>query len=188
MTFREKLFSGEIYNPEDPEILTIQKEYQELLHEINQLRPSQGEEQAKRLKELFAEFGEGSYIQLPVYANWGCHTHFGKESYANFNLTLVDDGPIYIGDYVMIGPNVTLATAGHPISPSLRKEKLQYNQAITIEDNVWIGSNVSVMPGVTIGENSVIGAGSVVTRDIPSNVVAFGTPCRVVREITEDDH
>lgn len=186
MEFKETLFSGELYNPEVPEILDEQKKTQELLWELNQLRPSQGEEQSKLLKKLFAEYGEGSYIQLPLHANWGCHTHFGKESYANFNLTLVDDGPIYIGDYVMIGPNVTLATAGHPIRPSERKQKLQYNQAITIEDNVWIGSNVSVMPGVTIGENSVIGAGSVVTKDIPANVVAFGTPCRVIREITEE--
>lgn len=187
MNFREKLFSGELYNPKEPEILEEQMKYQELLYDLNQLRPFEEEKKKELVKQLFAEFGEGSFIQLPVYANWGCHTYFGKESYANFNLTLVDDGPIHIGDHVMIGPNVTFATAGHPMEPSLRKQKLQFNRAITIGNNVWIGANVSVMPGVTIGENSIIGAGSVVTKDIPKNVLAFGTPCRVIREIMEEE-
>ncbi|EGQ9054321.1 hypothetical protein GEN90_19755 [Vibrio parahaemolyticus] len=107
--------------------------------------------------------------------------------YANFNLTLVDDTYIYIGNSVMIGPNVTIATAGHPIEPDLRREVAQFNIPVHIEDNVWIGANSVVLPGVTIGENSVIGAGSVVTKDIPSNVVAVGNPCRVLREIGEHD-
>lgn len=187
MDFKNKLFSGEIYHPEDPEILEEQRACQELLYDLNQLRPSQVKEQEELTKKLVAEFGEGSFIQLPMYANWGCHTHFGKEVYANFNLTLVDDGPIYIGDYVMIGPNVTLVAATHPIDPAARKKKYQYNQPVKIEENVWLGAQVTVMPGVTIGKNSIIGAGSVVTKDIPTNVVAFGTPCRVVREITEED-
>ncbi|MDW2205228.1 sugar O-acetyltransferase, partial [Vibrio sp. 1636] len=123
----------------------------------------------------------------PLRANWGRHTYLGDNVYANFNLTLVDDTYIYIGNSVMIGPNVTIATAGHPIEPDLRREVAQFNIPVHIEDNVWIGANSVVLPGVTIGENSVIGAGSVVTKDIPSNVVAVGNPCRVLREIGEHD-
>lgn len=187
MNFKKVMFSGEIYNPDDGDILEEQRAYNELLFDLNQLRPTQIKQQEDKLKQLLASYGEGSYIQLPLHANWGCHTHFGKNCYANFNLTLVDDAPIYIGDDVMFGPNVTLSAGTHPIDPEARKKHLQYNHSITIADNVWIGANVVVMPGVTIGENSVIGAGSVVTRDIPANVVAVGSPCRVLRDITEAD-
>ncbi|MGL5298895.1 MAG: sugar O-acetyltransferase, partial [Plesiomonas sp.] len=127
------------------------------------------------------------YIEPPLRANWGRHTHLGHHVYANFNLTLVDDTHIYIGDHVMIGPNVTLATAGHPIDPEYRKRLAQFNLPVRIGNNVWIGAGCVVLPGVTIGENSVIGAGSIVTRDIPANVVAFGNPCAVVRPISERD-
>ena len=113
--------------------------------------------------------------------------HFGSDVYANFNLTLVDDGHIYIGDKVMIGPNVTIATANHPIDPELRYRALQYNKDVYIGDNVWIGAGVIIVPGVHIGKNSVIGAGSVVTKNIPDGVVAAGNPCRVIREISEHD-
>ncbi|MGP6140171.1 sugar O-acetyltransferase [Jeotgalibaca sp. A127] len=187
MDFKKVMFSGEIYNPDNGDILEEQRAYNELLFDLNQLRPTQIKQQEEKLKQLLGHYGKGSYIQLPLYANWGCHTHFGKNCYANFNLTLVDDAPIYIGDDVMFGPNVTLSAGTHPIDPEARKKHLQYNQSITIADNVWIGANVVVMPGVTIGENSVIGAGSVVTRDIPANVVAVGSPCRVLRDITEAD-
>jgi galactoside O-acetyltransferase len=111
----------------------------------------------------------------------------GDYVYANFNLTLVDDGNIYIGDKVMFGPNVTVATANHPILPELREKLLQYNKDIHIGNNVWIGSGAVIVPGITIGDNSVIGAGSIVTKDIPANVVAYGNPCKVVREISEHD-
>lgn len=115
------------------------------------------------------------------------HVHFGNNVYANFNLTCVDDGDIYIGDKVMFGPNVTIATANHPIIPKLRQYAYQYNRDVHIGNNVWIGANTVVVPGVTIGDNSVIGAGSVVTKDIPANVVAVGNPCKVLREIGEQD-
>lgn len=187
MNFKEIMFSGEIYNPNAGDILKEQRACMELLYDINHLRPSQIEEQETKLRELLAEYGEGSYIQLPLHANWGAHTYFGKFSYANYNLTLVDDAPIYIGDYVKIGPNVTLSAGTHPIDPVSRKQQLQYNKSIRIGNNVWLGAHTSVMPGVTIGENTVIGAGSVVTNDIPANVVAFGSPCRVYREITAED-
>ena len=132
--------------------------------------------------------GEDCYIEPPLRANWGGHhVHFGKRVYANFNLTLVDDTHIYVGDYTMIGPNVTIATAGHPILPELREKNYQYNIPVHIGKNCWLGAGVIVLPGVTIGDNTVIGAGSIVTKDIPANVVAVGNPCRVLREINERD-
>lgn len=140
------------------------------------------------LPQMFAEAGEGTYIQPPFYANWGGkHVHLGKNVYANFHLTLVDDGHIFIGDRTMIGPNVTIVTGTHPVSPALRERGIQYNADVHIGKNVWLGAGAIVLPGVTIGDNSVIGAGAVVSRDIPANVVAVGVPCRVLREIGEHD-
>ena len=144
---------------------------------------------ATLLQRLLGGIGEGSYIEPPLHANWGCNTFIGARFYANFNLTLVDDGVVTIGDDVMIGPNVTIVTTGHPIRPDLRKAPTvtQYSLPVTIGSGAWIGANVTILPGVTIGENSVIGAGSVVTKDIPANVVAYGNPCHVAREIGEHD-
>ena len=139
------------------------------------------------MKQLFAEVGEGCYIEPPLHANWGRHTHLGNNVYVNFNLTLVDDTDVFIGDNVMIVPNVTIATGTHPISPQLRLKAAQFNVPVRICNNVWLGAHTVVLPGVTIGENSVIGAGSIVTKDIPANVVAVGNPCKVVREINERD-
>lgn len=139
------------------------------------------------LAPSFAEIGEDCYIEPPLHANWGSHTHFGNHVYANFNLTLVDDGDIFVGDNVMFGPNVTLATAGHPVEPERRRLGMQFNIPIHIGNNVWIGAGSIVLPGVTIGDNTVIGAGSVVTKDIPAGVVAVGNPCRILREIGEKD-
>ena len=140
------------------------------------------------MQKMFAEVGEGCYIEAPLYANWGGrHVHLGKNIYANFNLTLVDDTHIYVGDNTMFAPNVILATAGHPICPQLRERGYQYNAPIRIGKNCWLGTGVIVLPGVTIGDDTVIGAGSVVTKDIPSGVVAVGNPCRVVREIGARD-
>ncbi len=140
------------------------------------------------LRGMFAEIGEDCYIEPPFYANWGGrHVHFGDRVYANFGLTMVDDTHIYVGDDTMLGPNVTIATAGHPILPCLRLEKYQYNAEIHIGKNCWIGAGTVIVPGVSIGDGSVIGAGSVVTRDVPSGVVAFGDPCRVWRPIDEHD-
>lgn len=145
-------------------------------------------EKAKILKELFAEIGEGSYIQAPFHAMCaGRHVHLGKNVYFNFNATFVDDAQIYVGDNTMVAPNVTIATGSHPISPKLRMEGYGCNKPVHIGKNCWLGSNVVVLPGVTIGDNSVIGAGSVVTRDIPANCFAAGNPARVIRKITEED-
>ena len=140
------------------------------------------------LPGMFAEVGEGCYIESPFYANWGGHhVHLGNYVYANFGVTFVDDTHIYIGDGTMLAPNVVLATAGHPIDAELRGRGLQYNMPVRIGKNCWLGAGVIVMPGVTIGDNTVIGAGSVVTKDIPSNVVAVGNPCRVLREVGQRD-
>lgn len=185
---KRKMKSGELYQCTDEELLTEQAAQLDMLFEYNSLKPSQFKEKQELLKKMFAEFGEGGYIETPFHANWaGKFTHIGKMFYANFNLTLVDDGEIFIGDNVMVAPNVTICTGTHPISPELRKKGVQYNLKVTIKNNAWIGAGSIILPGVTIGENSVIGAGSVVTKDIPDNVVAVGNPCRVLREISEHD-
>lgn len=178
--------SGETYF-ESFELKEEQAFYRDLLFRFNQTLPSKQEEKAVILEALLGSFGQGSYIEQPFHANWGKNTHFGKQVYANFGLSLVDDTTIEIHDNVMIGPNVTLCAGTHPLSPSLRVQKAQYNLPIVIEKNVWIGAGTIVLPGVTIGENSVIGAGSVVTKSIPENVLAFGTPCRVIRSLTEEE-
>lgn len=188
MSMRDKLHTGELYLPNDDTIMEEQFKKLEKLYDFNATRPSELGKREKLLKEMFAEIGEGCYIEPPLHANWaGYHVHFGKNIYANFNLTLVDDTHIYVGDYTMFGPNVTIATAGHPILPELRQQGYQYNMSVHIGKNCWIGAGALIMPGITIGDNVVIGAGSVVTKDIPSNVVAVGNPCRVLREINEHD-
>jgi len=185
----EQLHSGELYLPGDEAIMEQQTRCLEKLYDFNATRPSEGEKREAMLKEMFAEIGEGCYIEPPLHANWaGRHVHFGKFVYANFNLTLVDDTHIYVGDYTLLGPNVVVATAGHPIAPELRQQAYQYNAPVHIGKNCWIGAGAVIVPGVTIGDNAVIGAGSVVTKDIPSNVVAVGNPCRVLRQVGQRDY
>lgn len=188
MDIREKMHTGDLYLSADEDLVAEQLTFVEKLYDFNATRPLEQEKRAKMLKNMFAEIGEDCYIEPPLHSNWGGkHVHFGKGVYANFNLTLVDDTHIYVGDYTMIGPNVVLATAGHPILPELRPLAYQYNMPIHIGKNCWLGAGVIVLPGITIGDNSVIGAGSVVTKDIPANVVAVGNPCKVLREINEHD-
>lgn len=182
------MHNTELYLPSDEELVREQTACLERLYDYNQTRPGEMEKRTAMLKEMFAEIGDGCYIGPPFHANFGgAHVHFGKNIYANFNLTMVDDTHIYVGDYTMFGPNVTVTTAGHPILPELREQGYQYNAAIHIGRNCWIGSGVMIMPGIIIGDNVVIGAGSVVTHDLPSNVVAVGTPCKVLREVGEHD-
>ena len=184
----EKLHSGELHFPMDDTILDLQLSCLERLYDYNATRPREQARRAALLREMFAEIGEDCYIEPPLFCNWGGrHVHFGSHIYANFGLTLVDDTHIYVGDYTLFGPHVTVATAGHPILPELRQQGLQYNAPIRIGKNCWIGAGALLMPGVTIGDNTVIGAGSVVTRDIPANVVAVGNPCRVLRPVGERD-
>lgn len=188
MTNQQKMHSETLYQCSDPALLAEQTARLDRLYDFNHSRPSESAKREALLHEMFAEFGEGSYIEPPFHANWaGKHIHFGRNVYANFNLTVVDDTHVYVGDYTQFGPNVVLAVAGHPIDPALRKQGYQYNLPIHIGRNCWIGAGALILPGVTIGDNTVIGAGSVVTRDIPSGVVAVGNPCRVLRAVGEHD-
>lgn len=185
---KDRLHTGELYYPGDAEIMADQSPRLIRLYEYNMSHPTESAKREALLKEMFAEIGEGCYLEPPFHANWGGgHVHFGKGIYANFNLTMVDDTHIYVGDYTQFGPNVVIATAGHPIDPELRQQGFQYNMPVRIGKNCWLGAGVLVMPGVAIGDNVVIGAGSVVTKDIPSNVIAVGNPCRVLREVNERD-
>lgn len=188
MENKERMFTGDLYLPNDAAITEEQNACLELLYTFNQTRPSEQEKRNQLLKQMFAEIGENCYIEPPFHANFGGkHVHFGKNVYANFNLTMVDDGHIYVGDYTMFAPGVIVATAGHPILPELRETVYQYNMPVHIGKNCWIGAGAIILPGVTIGDQVVVGAGSVVTKDLPSNVVAVGNPCRVIREINEHD-
>lgn len=188
MSMKEKMHTGELYLPGDEEILEEQGKCLDLLYDFNMTRPSDQKKRQALMKEMLAECGEGCYIEAPFYANFGGHhVHLGKNVYFNFNVTIVDDTHVYIGDYTMIGPNVTIATGGHPILPELREQAYQYNKPVNIGKNCWIGAGAIILPGVMIGDNTVIGAGSVVTRDVPADCVAVGNPCRVLRKISETD-
>lgn len=184
----ERMHTEKLYHCNNAALTDEQMSYVNKLYDYNNTRPSELEKREQQLKEMFAEIGENCYIEAPFHSNWGGrYLHFGNNVYANFNLTVVDDTDIYVGNNVLIGPNVTLATGTHPIHPELRAKQAQYNVSIVIGDNVWIGANAVILPGIHIGDNTVIGAGSVVTKDIPAGVVAVGNPCKVLREINEDD-
>lgn len=184
----DRSVSEKLYVCSDESLLQDQQDRLETLYDFNATRPNEQDKRQELLKKMFASVGDGCYIEPPLRCNWGGkHVHIGKKFYSNFNLTMIDECRITIGDNVMFATNVTLVTGTHPISPRLRKLQTQYNKPITIGDNVWLGANVVVMPGVSIGNNSVIGTSSIVTKDIPANVVAYGSPCKVAREITEND-
>lgn len=192
MTLLEKMKNGELYDCSMEAILQELNdrlyECKELIYDFNMSRPSQVEYREEIIRKVFAQVGENCYIEPPFHANWGCNMHVGKNFYANFNLTVVDDADIFIGDSVMIAPNVVIATGTHPVCPELRERVYQYNLPVHIGNRVWIGAGAVILPGVAIGDDSVIGAGSVVTKDVPSGVVAAGNPCRVLREISEHDY
>ena len=178
---RERMYGQKLYYCNDEALMSEQMKALELLYDFNKTRPSEQDKREKILKKMFAEIGDDCYIEPPFHANWrGKNVHFGNGVYANFNLTMVDDCDIFVG-------NVTVSAGTHPINPELRSKQAQYNIPIHIGNNVWIGANSVILPGVDIGDNSVIGAGSIVTKDIPSNVIAVGNPCRVLREINEND-
>ncbi len=181
----EKMEKGYLWH--DPEEYLVEQALKrDLVYEFNNLRPSQKAERIAMLPKIFGSVGKGVFVCSPLTVARGSLTTIGDGCYINSNLTLVDDYKVTIGKNCLFAPNVTISTTGHPVHPDLRSAGM-YSFPVTICDNVWLGSNVVVLPGVTIGENSVIGAGSVVTKDIPANVIAVGVPCKVLREITDRD-
>ena len=196
MTEREKMLAGQLYDPSDAELLTLRVRAHVLCKRFNDTVETQEAERAAILRELLPALGENSFLQGPLQFDYGCFTRIGANFYANFNFTCLDCAPVTIGKNVFMGPNVSLLTPVHPLcwqernlyrKPDGTLTDREYARPITIGDNCWIAGNVTVCGGVTIGEGSVIGAGSVVTRDIPAGVFAAGNPCRVIREITEND-
>lgn len=187
MDIREIMRKGLLYTDLSEGLPDERLQGKDLIYDYNNTRPSEEEKRMNILHELLGHAGKNIWIEPPLRVAYGKNVYIGDNFYANFNLVLVDDIEIFIGNNVMIAPNVTISVTGHPVHPELRKNGEQFSFPIKIEDNVWIGSNVVILPGVTIGKNSVIGAGSVVTKDIPENVVALGNPCKVLRSITDND-
>ena len=160
---------------------------QRKIYELNTLAPEDRNRIPEILKALFGRVGEGAWIEPPFHCDYGWNIEVGERFFANYGLTILDVGKVTIGDNAQISPNVSIYTAGHPLHPDSRNSGYEYGIPISIGDNVWIGGNAVILPGVVIGDNVVIGAGSVVTKDIPSNMLAAGNPCRVIREITDED-
>jgi len=187
MTMRERIANGELFTDMCEGLPEERLKAKELAFDFNHIRPSDVEKRLELLHQMFGSIGENCWIEPPINICYGSNVFIGDFFYANVNLTLIDDFKISIGNGVLAGPNVTIAVTGHPVHPELRKNGEMYALAVTIEDHVWIGSGAIICPGVTIGKNSVIGAGSVVTKSIPANVIAVGNPCKVLREITDRD-
>lgn len=177
------MLAGDLYIPDDPELIRESKRAQQLTHRINALDPTDVDERNRLLRELLGAFGENSEIRPPLQCDYGYQTTIGARTFANWGLILIDVARISIGDDVQIGPNVQLLTATHPLNPDVRRDKWEAAEPITIGDNVWLGGGVIVRPGITIGADTVVGAGSVVTRDLPPRVLAVGSPARVIREL-----
>ncbi len=187
MNQKERMLSGLPYKAWLDGLSQERLACQEKLGRFNALPPQAREEAAALLKELFGKTGESVHVVPPLYCDYGTNIQVGENFFANYQLTVLDCAAVTIGDNVQIAPNVSIYTAGHPLHPDSRNSGYEYALPITIGDNVWIGGNVVICPGVTIGDCAVIGAGSVVTRDVPPWTVAAGNPCRVLRQITEAD-
>lgn len=181
---------GDLYTDYGPGLERLEDERlacKELLHDLNHIRPRDVAERERLLRRLLGSAGERVWFEQPFRCSYGFNVHVGDDFYANFQLCLVDDVEIRFGDRVMIAPQVTIATTGHPVHADLRAGGTQFSQPVTVGDDVWIGSNAVVLPGVSIGAGTVVGAGSVVTRSVPSGVVAAGSPARIVRVVTDAD-
>lgn len=184
MTEKEKMLSGMVYSAIDDQLLKELNEVKEIIHEYNALKPSQTLRRFQILKDLLGHVADDEIIvNQPFYCDYGKQIRIGKRFFANFNLTILDEALVTIGDDCFIGPNVSIYTACHSTDPVERNTRREWAEPVTIGDNVWIGGSVTILPGVTIGSNVTIGAGSVVTRDIPDNVVAVGNPCKVIKNL-----
>jgi len=184
---KEKMISGKPYKAFGDELLAERQYAKEMIFDFNSLRPNQIDERNEILKRLLGKTKDKYFIEPPFRCDYGYNIEIGENFYSNYNLIILDCAPVKIGDNVLIGPNVSIYTAGHPLHYEIRNQEYEYAFPVIIGDNVWIGGNVVINPGVSIGENSVIGSGSVVTKDIPKNVIAIGNPCKVLRVITDDD-
>lgn len=181
----KKMVSGEVYNPLAPEIINEYYRVKDLVWQYNQIRPTDFASKEQAIRALLGKCGIQPTVSQPFYCDYGCNIEVGDYFFSNFNFTVLDAGPVKIGDHVFIGPNVSLYTACHPTNPEERNKGLEWARPITIGNSVWIGGSVTILPGVTIGDNCTIGAGSVVTRDIPANSIAVGNPCRVIKHIDQ---
>ncbi|MGI6069123.1 MAG: sugar O-acetyltransferase [Blautia sp.] len=187
MTQKERMLAELLYRPDDAELVKGRHDCRVLCHQLNLLHPDQEEERVRLLKEIFGKTGENIWIESPFFVDYGSNTEIGETFYANANCVILDTAKVTIGKNVMLGPNVGIYTAGHPLDADQRNSGWEYGVSVTIGDNVWIGGNSVINPGVCVGNNVVIGSGSVVTKDIPDNCIAAGNPARVLREITRDD-
>ena len=184
MTEKEKMLAGQVYSAVDSELLEEQNAVKEIIHDYNSLRPSETRKRLEILKGLLGHIEDDEVIiNQPFYCDYGKQISVGRRFFANFNLTILDEAPVTIGDDCFIGPNVSIYTACHSTDPTERNTRIEWAEPVTIGDNVWIGGSVTILPGVTIGDNVTIGAGSVVTKDIPSDTVAVGNPCKVIKHI-----
>lgn len=182
------MLRGQLYNANyDRELNEIRMRCKDLCYEFNHLKPSSVSEQERLVRRLLGKTGNRFCITAPFWCDYGCNIEIGENFYTNHNCVILDGAKVTFGNNIFIAPNCTFSTAGHPLDAQQRNQGLEYAYPITVGDNVWFGASVTVLPGVTIGSNTVIGAGSVVNRDIPSGVIALGTPCKVLREITEED-
>jgi maltose O-acetyltransferase len=181
----EKMLTGELYDPLDPELVRARERARDLCHALNVTREADVVERRRILQELFGGGGKSVCVQPPFYCDYGRNIYMGERVYFNYNCVVLDVAEVRIGDFALFGPSVQIYTATHPLNAALRRQQ-EYAKPITIGSDVWVGGAAVICPGVTIGDGSVIGAGSVVTRDIPPGVVAVGNPCRVIRELTEE--
>jgi maltose O-acetyltransferase len=186
-TEKQKMLSGKAYQAGDAELSKERLKAREIIFEFNNLAPKFIKQRKELLKRLLGKTEKMFYFEPPFRCDYGYNIEIGDHFYANFNLIILDCAKVSIGNHVFIAPNVAIYTAGHPIHPYLRNQEHEWAQPVTIGNNVWIGGNTVINPGVKIGNNTVIGSGSVVTKDIPDNVLAFGNPCKVIRQITDED-
>ena len=186
MTERERMLSARLYMG-DAELGELNANCRRLMEKFNATRYEKGSNRMKYIRELFAHVGKNAYIEPEVYFDYGCHISVGDNFYANTGLIILDQCKVTIGNNVFFGPRVNIYCAGHPIDAGVRNKQLEYGKPVTIGNDVWVGGNVVFNPGVTVGDDVVIGSGAVVTRDIPSHVIAGGNPCKVIREITDED-